>query len=187
MEPNQDAPEVLETPEETVEETTEETTEVAAEETPETTEETPQTDEEKEKLRQENEELKKKNKQLFERAKKNVAQPKDELSPKDLYALMTSQVPQEDVDEVVLAAKALNLPLPEALKSNIVKGILSERAEERRTSQATQTRGGARGTSKVSGLELLAKAERTGELPDTDEGMAALVQARLAKRFGIKK
>lgn len=135
-------------------------------------------------------ELEKKNKQLFERAKKNTPaskEAKDNLSSKDLYALMEAKVPRDDIDEVTRAAKALNLSIPEALKSNIVIGILSERAEERRTATATQTRGGARGSVKVSGADILAKAERTGELPDTDEGMAALAQARMAKRLGITK
>lgn len=134
-------------------------------------------------------ELEKKNKQLFERAKKNTPaskEAKDNLSSKDLYALMEAKVPQDDIDEVTRAAKALNLSIPEALKSNIVKGILEEKSEERRTATATQTRGGARGSVKVSGADILAKAERTGELPDTDEGMEALAQARMAKKLGIK-
>ena len=185
MENEQDGSEVLETTEETVENTGEEIQQESSEESQEEVLTPEQIAELKAKAAKADE-LEKKNKQLFERAKKNNAQPKDELAPKDLYALMTNQVPQEDVDEVVRAAKALNIPVPEALKSNIVKGILSERAEERRTSQATQTRGGARGSAKVSGADLLSKAERTGELPDTDEGMVALAQARLLKKLGKK-
>jgi hypothetical protein len=107
----------------------------------------------------------------------------NDLSSKDLYALMSEKVPQEDVDEVVRAAKALNLSVPEALKSNIIKSILSEKAEERTTANATQTRGGARGTSKVSGEDMLSTAEKTGEVPETDEGMRALFNARMARKL----
>src|SRR3990167_84655 len=107
----------------------------------------------------------------------------DDLSPKDLYALMNEKVPQEDVDEVVRAAKALNLTIPEALKSNIVKSILSEKAEERTTAQATQKKGGARGVSKVSGEDLLSEAEKTGQLPESEEDIQKLFLARRARRL----
>jgi hypothetical protein len=171
-----------------------ETPEVVEEETLETPEEVEESAEDKiSRLEQEKAELEDKNKKLYARVAKTkeekpqkVEPSNEELSPKDLYTLMSAQVPQEDVDEVIRASKALNVPLAEALKSPIVKGILAEREEQRKTSQATQTRGGARGSVKVSGADLLAKAERTGELPDTDEGMAALAQARMMRNLGKK-
>lgn len=132
-------------------------------------------------------ELEEKNKQLFERAKKAEAKkeekvaPSSELSSKDVFTLVKAGVETDDVDEVVRAAKLLGKSIPDALKDPVVQSILNTRTEERRTAVATNTKGGARGTSKVSGEDLLAKAERTGELPDTDEGMIALAAARQAR------
>ena len=61
---------------------------------------------------------------------------------------------------------------------NRYKPVLDVRTEERTTAQVTNTKGGARGTNKISGEELLLKAERGAGVPDTDEGMKALAEAR---------
>lgn len=110
----------------------------------------------------------------------------DDLTTKDVYALMNAKVPEEDIEQVAEYAKFKKITVAEALKSSIVKTMLEESQEQRRTANATQTRGGARGTSKVSGEELLAKAERTGEVPETDEGMRELFNARLMRRVPKK-
>lgn len=178
-EQKQDAPEVLETPD-TVEETViEETQETAAEETP-------QTDEEKETLRKEVEDLKKKNAQLFERVKKQKEAPSNDLSNKDVLVLAKANLSPDDIDEVVEYAKFKKIAVAEALKMPVITTLLAEREEERRTASATQVRGGARGTSKVSGEDILSRAERTGEVPDSDEGMTELFKARLARRIPSK-
>ncbi len=163
MEPNEvDAPEVLETQEPVVE-----------------TVETP-IDEEKEQLRKDKEELEKKNKQLFARLKKEGGEESN-LSLKDQLALSQSGVSPDDLDEIVDFAKFKKISLTEALKSPTMKTILAEKAEERRTAAATQTKG-ARGVQKPSGEDLLAHAERTGEVPDTDEGMKDLFLARIQRK-----
>lgn len=126
--------------------------------------------------------LETKNKQLYERAKKaETKAPSDDISARDAVLLMQANVPAEDFDEVVQAALVLKKPLAEALKSSVVKTILAEKADERRTANATQTKAPARGASKVSGDDLLTKAMETNEVPDTDEGMAALAAARQAR------
>lgn len=174
MEENQDESQVLET------ETTDQSTEQKAE-----TEQL--SSEEIADLRRkaaERDDFETKNKQLYERAKKaetKAPSNDSDLSPRDVVLLMENKVAAEDIDDVVQAAAILKKPLAEALKSNVVRTLLAEKAEERRTANATQTRTTARGSSKVSGEELLAKAESTGEVPDTDEGMAALVAARQAR------
>lgn len=106
----------------------------------------------------------------------------DDLSAKDLYALMEAKVPQEDIDEVTKAAKVLNVPLAEALKSPIVKGILSTKAEERKTAEVTNTGGGRRAVSKNTDADLLARAERN-EMPESDDEIKRLSEARLAARI----
>lgn len=105
-----------------------------------------------------------------------------DLNSRDLYALMQASVPQDDIDAVVEASKVLKLSVTDALKSNVVKALLNEKAEERKTASTTNTKGGARGTAKVSGADLLSKAERGDTVPDSAENMQALFQARRASK-----
>lgn len=149
-------------------------------------EETPELDEKDLKIA----DLDAKNKQLFERAKKAEEQAKgkaaehsqdNNLSTKDQLALMQANIPADDLDEVLRISKVLGLPVADALKDGTMKTILDARAEERRTAQATITRGGARGAN-VTAEDILRKAESTGEVPSDDAGMRQLAEARLARR-----
>jgi hypothetical protein len=136
------------------------------------------------------EELEEKNKKLFERAKKAEAVAKqvpstgeDTLSTRDLLALTRAGISDEDMDEAIDFAKYKKLSVAEALKHPTLKAILDEKASERKTAVVTQTSGRRGGPAKVSGDEILSKAERTGEVPDTDEAMAELFKARRARLF----
>lgn len=138
------------------------------------------------------EQLKQQNRKLFERAKKaegfkfvdgkwvkpekpatkeapvakpQVTKTEGDLSAKDIYSLIEAKVPQDDIDEVVKYAKFANISLGEALKSNIVKNILADKAEGRKVADATNTGTVKRGSSKISDEALLAKASK-GDLPD---------------------
>lgn len=133
------------------------------------------------------EELEKTNRQLFERAKKAEAKKPEvqegSLTPKDYLALTRAGVTDEDFDEVVRVAKILGKPIAEALSDKTLKSILSERADERKTANATHTKGGARGTAKVSDEDVLSKAER-GEAVDD---MTAIFRARQQRILGKRK
>jgi hypothetical protein len=177
MDPDKtDAQEVLETPEE-----------VAAETTNETPEDEQPTAEQIAKWK----ELEKTNPQLFARAKKaeedlkalkaQGAPSSDGLSTKDVLYLAKADIHAEDVDDVLNYAKKMGVSVSEAHK--FYAPILSERAQERKSANAAHTKGGARGTSKVSGDDLLRKAEQTGEVPDDAEGMQKLFEARQQRRL----
>lgn len=169
---NTDAPEVLETPE-----TVEEQNDNPQEETL-----TPEDIAELKKKAAQADELEKKNKQLYERVKKSEGKPVDSnLSPKDYIALTQSGITAEDFDEVMDFAKYKNVSVAEALAHSTLKSILDGKAEERRTASATQTRS-ARGSAPQTGESLLSKAETTGEVPTTAEGMKAITEARMARR-----
>lgn len=99
------------------------------------------------------------------------------LSSKDLYALMQANVPEDDIDEVVEYAKLKKISVSEALKTNVVKTILNDKAEERKVARATNTGPSKRGTVKLSEDALIDKANK-GDLPDSEEEMARLVRAR---------
>lgn len=180
-EPNKDAPEVLETPETEAEAV--ETPEVVVEETPD------ERDARIAELEKKAAELESKNKQLYERAKKAETKPaaepsQDGLTNKDVLFLAKADIHEDDIDEVLEWAKFKKVPVSDAYKQ--MKDVLDVRAEQRKTAAATQTGKSSRGTSKVSGDDLLSKAERTGEVPDTAEGMTELFKARLARRVPSK-
>ena len=106
------------------------------------------------------------------------ASPKaGDLNSKDLYALMESKVPQDDVDEVVEYAKFKGISVSDALKTNFIKTTLSEKAEQRTVAEASNTGSSRRASYKVSDDTLLAKA-RKGEMPDNDEDLIRLIRAR---------
>ena len=132
-------------------------------------------------------ELEAKNKQLFERAKKaeeaakaRPDAPSQELSTKDVLYLSGAGIPVDDVDDVISYASKMGVSIKDA--HDFYKPILAERAEQRKTAAVTHTKGGARGTTKATGADFLAKAEQTQEVPETEEAMRALQEARLARK-----
>jgi len=112
--------------------------------------------------------------------KKEVSEKKEEISSKDLYALMNNKVPEEDVDDVIRAAKALDMSIPEALKSNVVKTILSDSKEKRTTADVANTDNTRMGPTQLTDETLLSNAVK-GDIPDDDEGIEKLIQAKLNK------
>ncbi len=108
-------------------------------------------------------------------------QPANGLSPRDFLALKDSNITADDFDEVQDFAKYKGIPIAEALGHPTLKNILNDRAEERRTARATETKS-PRGLAKTSSEDMLRKAESSGEVPETMEGMRALAEARMARR-----
>lgn len=113
-----------------------------------------------------------------EKAEKSPKAEKSDLSSSDLYALMNAKVPEEDISEVSDYAKLKKVSIAEALKASVVKTILAERAEERATATATATGAQRRTTSKVSDETVLENASK-GQVPDDDDGIDRLTEARL--------
>lgn len=180
MATNEDGTEVLETPVEVAPETTQET--------PAEPESTPEiSPEEIAGLREKAakaDDLEDKNKKLFERVKKAEARvPSKELGDltnKDVLFLSKVDVHEEDLDTVLDWAKFKKISVADAHKE--MKTVLDVRAEQRRTAEATNTKGSPRGTSKVSGIDLLAQAQRGEAVEPTDENFEAIQQARLARK-----
>lgn len=113
--------------------------------------------------------------------KENTA-PKPNLSSTDLYALMKANVPEEDIGEVEEYAKFKKISVSEALKSTVVKSLLSEKAEQRTTASATNTNNARRGSAKTTDEALVNNAS-IGKLPDSDEDIQRLIRAKM----GVKK
>ena len=115
---------------------------------------------------------------------KKVEQPKkisksDELSPKDLYALMENKVPKDDIDDVVQYAKFSKISVEQALETDFVTRLLADKAEKRATARATNIGASSRGAGKPSGSSLLNNAITKGEIPDDDEDLDRMIDARL--------
>lgn len=120
-------------------------------------------------------------KEAREKLKTSTSRPVETLSNKDILFLAKADVHEDDLDEVLEWSKFKKITVSEAHKQ--LKPSLDVKDEERKSANATQVRSGARGTSKVSGEDLLAKAERTGEVPDDQASMQAIFEARRAARF----
>lgn len=119
-----------------------------------------------------------------EKAEKQAkTQPKVEtgLSSKDTIALINAKVHEDDVDDVIEYARFKKIPIGEALKSTVIKASLKEKEELRNTANATNTGRTRTPNSKVSGESLLDKAQKTGEIPESDEALKAMLDARYKK------
>lgn len=110
-------------------------------------------------------------------APKETPKTAGDITTKDLYALMEAKVAEEDIDEVARYAKFQNISIAEALKSNVVKTILSDKIEQRKTASAANVGSTKRGTNSTPDEVLLSKAAK-GELPENDADLERLIKLR---------
>lgn len=102
------------------------------------------------------------------------------LTQTDVLYLAKAEIHEDDLAEVTDYATLKKISVKDA--HEFMKPILAVRGEERTTAAATNTRGAARGSSQVSGADLLARAER-GEAISLDDGNdEKIFQARLARK-----
>lgn len=107
---------------------------------------------------------------------------KGDMTAKDMFALMNAKVTEaEDIDAVTEYAKFKNIGVDEALKSNVVQTILSEKQNERKVASATNTGNGRRGSSEVSVDVLIANANK-GKMPESEADMDRLIEAQMTRR-----
>jgi hypothetical protein len=119
-----------------------------------------------------------------EKAQKKVtvkpeAQAKsDNLSSKDLIALMNNKVHEDDVQEVVDFAKFKGLSVAEAIKHSTMRTVLAENSEKRNTAEATHTGRSRSGNMRASEDTLFSKARKTGEIPDSRDDLDRMLEHR---------
>lgn len=111
------------------------------------------------------------------KSKETIVTSSNDLSQKDLFAMVKANVSTEDFDEVVEYAKFKKIPVADALNSSTLKAILSEKTEQRKTAQATSTGSSRRSNTKLSDEAILDNASR-GVLPESDEDIRRLAQLR---------
>lgn len=177
MEPNEnDVQEVIETPEE-----------VGNHDEPETPEEQVDWRAKAEEAEAKAKELEEKNKKLYARVKKGDEKPKaepsqkDDLTPKDLYALMNAKVHEDDVEEVSRYARSHSMDVGAALKDGKLQAILKYNEELRRTAAAQNTKPARPGSKQVSG-DILVKELSEGKVPE--KGSKEAEELFWAKRGG---
>lgn len=164
-------------------ETTEETTEVESDVNTEAVE-TPKTYSEEEVAEfKKKAELADNYKVRAEKAEKKAKATKDDvkepkLSLKDTLALAKAGLEDSDFDEVISYADYRKITISDALKDKTLKTILSDKAEERATAEATNIGRSGRGTTTVSPQAILSNAQK-GKLPESDADIEKLVDARM--------
>lgn len=103
------------------------------------------------------------------------------ISIKDQQALLRNNVHEDDIDEVVEYAAFKKISVSEALKSDVIKTTLSNKAEFRKTADASNTSSAKKGSSKVSDETLVSKLSK-GEVPE--KGSEEAERLFWAKRGG---
>lgn len=102
------------------------------------------------------------------------------MSPKDLIALSRSGYDDEVLEEALEYAKFKKIDIKEALNSNFIKAIASEKEEYKRTAEATATKPN-RSSTRGRDDTLVSNSSR-GVVPDNDEDIMRLAQLRMKKR-----
>lgn len=119
-----------------------------------------------------------------QKPKQEVSKPKSDskLSTFDLLALQKANIETEDdLNEVVRWADYNKISVAEALKSNILKATLNEKAEERKSAMAVNTGTGRRASGTITDARLIADASK-GIMPESAEDIAKLARLRLQNK-----
>lgn len=108
-----------------------------------------------------------------------VSPSNQSLSFRDQRALMT--VHEDDIDEVIEYAALKKMSVADALKTSTVKAIISEKENQRKVAEATNTGGAKRVVSKPTPEKVLEDASK-GKIPEHGSAEAeALFWARRKK------
>lgn len=102
------------------------------------------------------------------------------LSIKDSFALMKANVHEDDIEDIAEYAKFKKTSIAEVLKSGVVKSMLAEKEEFRKSQEASTTPNAKRATPKVTDDAILENA-RKGKLGESEEDIKALFKARMKK------
>lgn len=99
----------------------------------------------------------------------------------DQMALLNAKVDEEDIERVERFAKSEGISIKEALKNSELKAILAVRSEERTTANVANVSNVRRGNSRPSDESLLQSAS-AGKLPESDDDIERLMNAKLQNK-----
>lgn len=100
------------------------------------------------------------------------------LTVKDGFALAKANVADEDVDDILEYANFKKISIAEALKSNVVKNMLAEKEEFRKSQNVSTTPNVKRASPKITDDVILENA-RQGKLDESEDAIKALFRARM--------
>lgn len=103
------------------------------------------------------------------------------LSPKSIIALAKANIHEDDYDKVLDYAAYKKVDPAVAMKDDVLKTILADSAEKRRSSEVAATKS-AKGSSKVSDETILENAAK-GILSEDDAAIDRLVKAEMAQKM----
>ena len=99
------------------------------------------------------------------------------LNHLDTIALVKADVHTDDIKEVIDYAKYKGISIQEALKSNVIKSMLDDNAEKRKSAEVANSGSAKKSSSKLSDEALIEKAN-SGKLPESDADLIRLIKAR---------
>ena len=102
------------------------------------------------------------------------------FSLKDIRAL--NSIHDDDVDFVTNWAKSNNMEIVDAVKHKDVQLVLKGHEEERKSAEASNTGGSRRATSKTTGADLHERAMTKNDIPESEEDMKKLIEARFTPK-----
>lgn len=105
----------------------------------------------------------------------------EQLSVKDSYALVKADVNEEDIEDVLEYAKFKKIPVAEALKSSVVKSMLAEKDEFRKSQEASTTANTRKAQPKITPDVILENAQK-GKLGESEDDIKALFNARFTRK-----
>lgn len=105
--------------------------------------------------------------------------PSSVLKDEDVLYMAKADIHSEDLSLIREHMKNYNVDARAA--HQFLKPILDIKAEERRTAQITQTKGGVRAVNKNTGEELLKRAEK-GEFPENPDDLDKMLEVKYEKR-----
>jgi hypothetical protein len=105
-----------------------------------------------------------------------------DLSQRDLIALIGADISEEeDIELITDYSKIKKIPISEAIKRGTLKAMLAEQKEKRMTANATSVGGGKKSSYSIDESTLLSNAH-SGEIPERDEDIKRLVDARIKSK-----
>ena len=96
---------------------------------------------------------------LKETLKEKVSTDNVQLTTAEIIALAKAEVSDEDIEEIMDYSKFKNISVKEALNSSVVKTLLKEKAEHRKSEEVSYSGTARKGTAKVSNEAILANAQ----------------------------
>lgn len=125
----------------------------------------------------------KKRAEIAEQKAKSTTKPANSDAPitltvKDGFALATANVNYEDIDDILEYANLKKISVTDALKTNVVKAMLSEKEEFRNSQNASTTAIAKRASPKITDDTILENA-RKGKLNESEDEIRALFRARM--------